>query len=687
MKAISKHILFGAGLALALTSCSENAWNDHLSGFDVPAITGGSVPADYTLTPEDYKNIASLAANKTIAEEKGLTDALAAIGTNGCFANEDEAIYFIPALLESSSLGLPYYTYDNGKSLKVGFDVASSLPENVQAFNAGPAIYKVTPEDYASVWDSNDPLEAFTPSHPAAASLPSILANNVTAKEGQYAVVSYNYTTTEPGSDTPEPPVQKWEETSIAGAAVTGDEVKICGYVTGINSRGFVVTDKSGSLLCYQASGFDTNSVKIADKVTVNGTVSVFNHGYQIAITAESYTVEGAGEYTYPAPTVVSGADMDAAIAKTDDFHPQYVSFTGTVSISGNYYNIAVDGAETAIGSLYMTPDFIKTQVENEGTYTFTGYYMAISGGKYYQLVCTSVTAPGKRAVRRVAAQNASNELSLYRYSGGKWSAVNDMLILQNDVYKNIMGLSYANFSGTQPDQYIPTYLKQSFPYAQEGDAKTVVYYYHTSNGDFYQARQYALANGDWTPVLGASALQYTRIDNVWKYNPSVEVTLPYSRNTDPSYTYYMACVEWVLDNVVKKTDPSATLTTATPLIDYRGNAEFYSGASAYYGNVDVRAATALNNAPEGMYDGMTDAQIVETLKKRFCLETMRGAIEKIHHDMKPADGMEVTVTIHFTAYTPSVDAETVVYTVTGPGQFKYKSCTWFKNGEDAGWK
>lgn len=49
---------------------------------------------------------------------------------------------------------------------------------------------------------------------------------------------------------------------------------------------------------------------------------------------------------------------------------------------------------------------------------------------------------------------------------------------------------------------------------------------------------------------------------------------------------------------------------------------------------------------------------------------------------------MEVTYTITFTAYeTGGVAMErTAVFTVSGPGTFKYKSCTWFTDGEDADW-
>lgn len=679
MKSSIKHIFLAAGTLAMAASCSENSWNDGLDGFKVPDIYDKVESVDLTLTPDDYKTIAGLAANQSLAAEKGEEDALAAIGNNACFANDDEAKLYIPAFIASTDKGLPYYTWNDGSSVKVGYEVTSGLPENVKGINAGTLSYTLSEADYQQVWGSESSfIEALTPSKNPAANIPGFLKANLNAEEGQYAVASYNYTTTEPDFEAPTP---KWEMTDVAGKAAVGEEVTIRGLVTAINSRGFVLTDKSGSILCYQASGFDVATVEIGNQITVTATVAAYNKGIQIAISDGSYTVGEKDSYTYPAPKNVTGPDMDAAIQATEDFHPEYVSFTGKLSISGNYYNVAVDGAETAMGSLYMTPQFVRDQVVDGETYTFTGYFMSISSGKYYNIVVTSVAAPGKR-IRRANA-SATPELALYRYSGGKWTAATGMILLQPDVYK-AMGLSYSNFSGSQPASYLPEYLRQSFPYAQEGTSKTIVYLYHTSNGDFYQAAEYALTNGEWTKVVGKGTLQFVKMNSEWKYNPSVEVTLPYARNTEPAYGYYMACVNWVLDNIVKPTDPSATLTTGTPLIDYRGNAEFYSGASAYYGNVDVRAATALAHCPEGYYDGMTDDEITLLVKKRFCGETMPGALSALHPDMKPEPGMEVTFTLHFTSYSPAVVEETLVYTVTGPGEFTYKSCTWFAEGEDA---
>ena len=65
----------------------------------------------------------------------------------------------------------------------------------------------------------------------------------------------------------------------------------------------------------------------------------------------------------------------------------------------------------------------------------------------------------------------------------------------------------------------------------------------------------------------------------------------------------------------------------------------------------------------------------------------MRGSLESLHADVQPVPGMEMTYTINFTAYTGSAENVSLVYTVSAPGKFTYKSCTWFEDGEDAGWE
>lgn len=678
-------IILAAAPALLLGACSENAWNDHLEGFDVPPVNGGTTTSEYRLTADDYVAVASLADNIALAKQDGEEEALALIGTSGTFANEEQAAKYLPALLSSTNKNLPYFTYNNGSAVKLTYNVTENLPDQVKAINAGTLTYTVTEADYQNAWGSEENyINAFSPVTPAETSLPAVLKNNLQAEEGQYAVVTYNQAASNPIFGDVE------EAYNEIGSIEEGQNVKLKGYVTAIDARGFILSDETGSILCYQASGFDQTTVPMFSEVTVAGPVSSYNKGLLMAISDGSYELGGVGEYTYPAPKVVTGADMDAAITAQNPFLAEYVQLTGTLSISGNYYNFNVPGAETAIGSFYQVSDAVKAIVEDGKEYTLTGYFMAISGGKYYNIVVTDVAAPGTKAVKRAPLADVPVEVqnAIYQFSSGSWRIASDITMIQPADFA-AMGLTYGNFSGSQPNTYIPIYLKNKYPYAAAGDVKTIAYKYYTGSGNTFNAQEYILGeDGTWSVNAGEVTAQFVKMDGEWKYNPSVNMTLPYARNTDPSYTYYMACVEWVYENIAKPMG-SASLTAGDSFIDYRGNAEFYSGASAYYGNVDVRAASALNNMPEGYtgYDGLSNDEIETLMKKRFSIEVFPGALKKLHPDAKPIEGMDVTYTFTITAYTGSAVEATLVYLVTGPGEFTYQSSTWVSEEVSESWK
>ena len=48
---------------------------------------------------------------------------------------------------------------------------------------------------------------------------------------------------------------------------------------------------------------------------------------------------------------------------------------------------------------------------------------------------------------------------------------------------------------------------------------------------------------------------------------------------------------------------------------------------------------------------------------------------------------MDVTYTFNITAYTGSAEEVTIVYLVTGPGQFSYQSSSWVSDEVSASWK
>ncbi len=686
---------------MGLTACSENSWNDHLDGFEVPPVAQGVTTVVYELSSDDYKTIAGLSDNKgLLADDKEL----AAVGTNGCFASEEEARLLLPAFL--SNQNFPYFNLNNGSGIKVSYKVATAVPENIQTLNSGIEQVRLSEADYQQAWGSDDNfIPSFAPICPASDHLPAILDSRFpAAADGDYAYVSYNEASVNPvfgdvgGSDEPE-----WEMTSVIATASEGDNLDIRGVVTGICTRGFVVTDASGaSMLCYQANDFNISSVSIGADVNVSGEVSSFNDGLQIAITSSDYSVVAEGSYAYPTPEKYDAAKMKAAAARSGKFTAEYISFEATVSVSESngktYTNLMVDGVTDVQGTAYQAPSYFAEKLVNGSKHVFTGYLISISGSKtkYVNLLFTAidgVTKSPRMKVRRAPAADVAGEVkaALYQKSGKTWKRPANTIVLQPSDY-TAMNQTYGNLSGTLDSSLLPIYLKAAAPYAEEGDVKTVVYLYYNSTDKVtaVKARQFVLASGEWEadPYTEEGVDQFVRTDNKWVYNPSVVLTLPYERNTDPSYTYYMACVNWVYENIcVPMGDTS--LTSGKYFIDYRGNAEFYSGASAYYGNVDVRASSALNNMPEGYkgYEGLSDDEIVLLLKKRFCTETMKGALGMLHPDAAPVDGMEVTYTINFTAYDGAASEETVVYKVTGKGQFEYVSSTWVTEAESKDWK
>lgn len=693
MNTIIKNGFLALGAVAMLAGCDENDWNDKLDGFETPQPGSSASTLSYTLTPADYTKMSTDTLYTNYAKSIGQEAENQLIGATGSFSTEEEARLYIPKFLRDSTNN--FYALANGSAIKVTYNVAANRNAAVLSINNGTEQYTLSEDDYISIWESSvDYINAFAPSNPASVRVFNriLKAEFPDAEASQYAVVTYNEATENPifgtiggGGEDP-----GYECSSVLGAAALGDELEVKGYITGITTRGFVVTDNTGSVLCYQAKDFDDSAVTIGNFVTVNGTLSAYNTGFQIAITDDSYTVEGTGTYTYPAPTVYTGAMMDAAIQQTDNHLAEYVCFTGKASVSGNYYNFTVDGAATSQGSGYYMPQYIKDKIVDGETYKVYGYYssMSKSGGapKFFNVIITSVEnatnakAPASRSAVNDVTTTVKN--AILSFDGTAWIIASGVNVLQPADY-TAMGQSYGNLSGTLPAQLLPTYLKTSYPYAYAEDEVIVAYKYYNGTATTYQAADYIYNGAEWTVNAGETTSQFVKRNGFWIFDPSVVITLPESR-TEPSLTYYTAAVEWVLDNISKPL--GGTSLKDGPYMDVKyGNSEFYSGTSFYYCNVDIRGANAKSKFPE-LYEQYTDDEATELMKQRFCLETMPAVLRQLHPDATPIDGMEVTYTINFTAYTGARSVETVVYTVIAPGQFQYKSCSWYANGEDAGW-
>lgn len=660
------------GAAAMLTACSENSWNDHLDGFHEPVISDVAT-VTYTLTDADYSAIANNATNKALAEADGESEALKAIGTLKSFVSTDQAHKYVPAFLASTSF--PQYALSDGSSVKVTYNVDTEINADVQAINAGTAVYSVTEEDYRKAWDSaEDYVNAFAPMTPAAASLPGFLKTAFPqAEAGDYAVASYNWSAINPIFTTPEGG-DTWKVTNVLGGIELDQAVEVHGIVTATCTRGFILTDNGGSILVY-GSGFNEADVPLFSLVNVSGTVSAYGTAFQIALDSATVEVVGEGEYEYPEPVTLTPEMVQQVCARTDNASPFYATVDATVSVSGNYFNLILDGLEGFDVSAYYALDYFKDLMEDGGKFRFTGYVIGKSGQTHCNMVITGINSANRsRGVKRApaAALVTEPQVALYRYTGSAWSAASSILMLQPADYTT-MGQKYSNLSGTGPQDLLPLFLKLKYPFAAEEDVKIVCYNYYDGSASSYRAMQFVLREGEWTRNAGATTEQYSRADGKWMYNPSIVLDLPSDKSAFPT-AFYQACVDYVFETQCVPLGDDNIKSGKFWVTSY-GNNEYWSGTSAYQTNVDIRPAAARAQYAAG-FEGMDDDQVKDFIITNFLDHTLPYVLGKYYPDFGPLEGMDVTMTVNFVTYDGGRVNQQVVYAVEAPGKFRRLSST-----------
>lgn len=190
--------------------------------------------------------------------------------------------------------------------------------------------------------------------------------------------------------------------------------------VTGVTLKSYVITDATGSILVFANAD---PKVKVGDKINVTGTTG--KHNGLMQITTPTATVVSSGNaVSYPAPLELTEAKMkeDAPTAVT------YVSFTGTVKKSGNFYNIFV-GSYTAkdLSCSYYTGDmegFVGSDIKVEGWY--------VGGNPHYQVVATKVeevvsdTPKFSVTTETLTAKAADKSVSFDVRGNVKWAVASD---------------------------------------------------------------------------------------------------------------------------------------------------------------------------------------------------------------------------------------------------------------------
>ncbi len=183
---------------------------------------------------------------------------------------------------------------------------------------------------------------------------------------------------------------EELEATDISDIIAAGEgKAKAQGTIVATYARGFLLDDGTGSILVYLGSD---GGNAVGEIVTVEGTTSMYGGLLQFAA-GSVVTSLTTTTVSYPAATAMDGAAMDAYLAAPAI---QYVEYTGTLTINGNYYNVAVDGATTAVGSIQYPQDAIKASLTSGSVVKVTGYTIGVSSSKYVNTMAVKVETVGE---------------------------------------------------------------------------------------------------------------------------------------------------------------------------------------------------------------------------------------------------------------------------------------------------
>ena len=663
------------GIAM-MTGCDENAWNDHLDGFDSNFNPTQVETINYTLTDDDYVAIANNSTNKQIAKAAGNSKALENLSKNLYFTDKITAQEYVPAFLASTNS--QFYTLSNGSAIKVTYKMAVGLPEEVTEA-VGATEVRVRDDFYkVNVWESDENyISAFAPDKPASKFLPKFLLEQLpAAQEGDYAVVSYAQADQNPifgnvgGGDAP------FEMSNVLSNVAKEQEISVNGVVTGTCGAGYVISDKAGAILVYMGGGFDAGTYPIGTQLNVAGTVDAFNNGLQLTSSATVKKL-GSEEYKFPAPKVMDGAALDALKADPKNRLAIYASVSGEMSV-GKYTNLIVPGAKnTKISPYYVSADQ-KKLLTDKAKVTLTGWIVSCSKSGICNFVVNDIKIDGAATTTAAGTLSLAAEVpttslnAIYRFDGTKWSVPSDMVVLNPGDY-TAMGQSHPNL--TEPDNYLPAYCRQKFPYAAAKDSKFIVYKFYNGSATVLACANYVYNGTEWVKNDGVETMtsQFVRTNGVWKFDPSVTINLP--ETSTFATNFYQACVDWVYQTkCVPLGDTS--IKSGKFWVSKYGNNEVYSGASAFKNDVDLRPGAAVTQYAAG-WEGKTDAEIIAGLKHNFAYETLPAVLADYYPDAVPIEGVEVLYTINFDAFDGSRHPSTIVYEVTGPAKFEVKSENW----------
>ena len=435
-----------------------NPLDDVYDGLDTSAdpIVGNET---YTLTSDDYADL-------------GLDF--------GSFNSVEDAKAALPDFLSDK-----YPFYGQGSSVLVGYQLYIGNAPGISEYTNSD-IYQLSNADYAS---TGSDAFGFYPNVNATAQIPDVLASQIaTPTEGQLVLAKY----------------KQYLENPIVGLA------DLVSYNFAGSFEGWTIYEESG-----------------ADDVWTSNSGYVQGNGY--------FGDQYSNEEWLVSPSIDLSGESDLKFQIT-----QELDFAGDASLVKILVSTDFTGdVLTATWNEIVLANPASQDMTTSEDYDFSAYDgETINLAFKYESIGDDPSTVGvdegdasrwrisSLAIKTLGATGNTNSKGEYfMYSGGSWEAVDGVYYLSSEDYDS-MGTgsgqpgAFNNFgSSIPPNNYLPTFLDLTFPYAQQEEELIVIYdYFSSSTGAQRRGNLYTFMDGSFVAYEStiSTTLQFGFDNGVW---------------------------------------------------------------------------------------------------------------------------------------------------------------------------
>ena len=156
--------------------------------------------------------------------------------------------------------------------------------------------------------------------------------------------------------------------------------------VVALTTRGAVLSDGTKAIYAY---GNTAAALKVGDGVRMSAKKTTYNGVPELTDITDVFVDSEGNAVSHP-----EAVDITAVAGTYEASEAEYVKLSGTLSVSGNYYNIALDEFPEGDkqGSIVYPVDELDAKSFDGKKITVTGYYNGLSSkGKYINVIATKI--------------------------------------------------------------------------------------------------------------------------------------------------------------------------------------------------------------------------------------------------------------------------------------------------------